>query len=196
MEDGKARRGCPSRNRRAGFPERARDSHDGGFTRRSGPGRTWGNGCTLDQVGGVFPTKMKPAFQPSLFVFCLCLGGCGVPLAAEVTAASRGEPSPRPRLTEALRLKVERDRSGEPGEVAVKMDRFVVREARIPRAAPKEHERDGQFSITQGGYVLKRHGEKFSTEVGLWRHIDLIEDPRDQLRQSERIRMSFLRLSW
>ena len=138
---------------------------------------------------------MKPSIQVSSFALFLCLSAA-VSLASEAPATSSVEPAPRPRLTEALRAKAEREQSGTSDGVAVKMDKVVVREARLPSAPPKEQERDGKFSLTQGGHVLKKHGDKFTTEVGLWRHIDIIDDPRDQLRQSERIRMSFLRLSW
>ena len=138
---------------------------------------------------------MKLSLQVNLFVLFLYLSGA-VFLAAEAPATAPVEPAPRPRLTEALRAKAERERSGASDGIAVKMDKVVVREARLPSAPPKEQERDGKFSLTQGGHVLKKHGDKFTTEVGLWRHIDIIDDPRDQLRQSERIRMSFLRLSW
>ena len=78
----------------------------------------------------------------------------------------------------------------------IKMDKVIVREFPVPNGPPKEQEREGPFSITQGGYVIKKRGERFSTEIGLWRHIDIIEDPRDQLRQSDRIRMGMLRFSW
>ena len=156
----------------------------------------FGNARSLDQVGRLVPNNMKSACKWRWFALCPCLITGGAAFAAEVPAAPRAEPSPRPRLTEALRLKVEQERTPEPDGGAVKMDKVIVREGRMPVAPPKEQERAGQFSITQGGYVLKKHGDKFSTEVGLWRHIDIIEDPRDQLRQSERIRMSFLRFSW
>jgi hypothetical protein len=138
---------------------------------------------------------MKLSRQVSSFALLLCLSVAGA-LAAEAPATARVEPAQRPRLTDALRAKAEREQSNASDGVAVKMDKVVVREARLPSAPSKEQERDGQFSITQGGHVLKKHGDKFTTEVGLWRHIDIIDDPRDQLRQSERIRMSFLRLSW
>ena len=138
---------------------------------------------------------MRLSLQVSSFALFLCLSRA-VSLAAEAPAIAPVEPAPRPRLTEALRAKAEREQSGTSDGTAVKMDKVVVREARLPTAPPKEQERDGQFSITQGGHVLKKHGDKFTTEVGLWRHIDIIADPRDQLRQSERIRMSFLRLNW
>ena len=59
----------------------------------------------------------------------------------------------------------------------MKMDKVIVREARVPSSPPKEQERKGQFSITEGGYLLKNHGERFSTEVGLWRHIDILKIP-------------------
>ena len=78
----------------------------------------------------------------------------------------------------------------------IKMEKVIVREAPVPNGPAKEQEREGPFSITQGGYVMKNRGERFSTEIGLWRHIDIIEDPRDQLRQSDRIRMGVLRVSW
>jgi hypothetical protein len=99
-------------------------------------------------------------------------------------------------LTEAIRDKVESERQSSAEGPAVKMKKVIVREARLPSGPSKEEQRDGPFSVAQGGYVLKNHGERFSTEIGLWRHIDIIEDPRDQLRQSERIRMGFLRISW
>lgn len=103
---------------------------------------------------------------------------------------------PRPRLTEALRARVEAEARKSGARPAVSLDRFIVRETPLPAGPPKEQEREGPFSITQGGYVLKKEGERFSTEVGLWRHIDIMEEPTDTLRQSMRIRMSILRFSW
>jgi hypothetical protein len=116
--------------------------------------------------------------------------------AAEAPAGSRSVPLPRPRLTEALRAKVETEPKSNADGAAIKMEKVIVREARLPSGPPKDEKREGPFSITQGGYVLKDRGERFSTEIGLWRHIDIIEDPRDALRQSDRIRMGFLRVSW
>src|SRR5687767_9117721 len=107
--------------------------------------------------------------------------------AAEVPTA----PLPRPRLTDALRAKVASEHFGSAEGSALKMEKVIVREKRVPSGPPKEEQREGPFSITQGGYVLKNRGERFFTELGLWRHIDIIEDPRDQLRQSDRIRMGF-----
>ena len=76
------------------------------------------------------------------------------------------------------------------------MEKVIVRGSRLPSGPPKDVQREGPFSLTQGGYVLKDRGERFSTEIGLWRHIDIIEDERDQLRQTDRIRMGILRISW
>jgi hypothetical protein len=99
-------------------------------------------------------------------------------------------------LTEALRAKAESERENEAKGTAVKMEKVIVREARLPSGPPKDVQREGPFSVTHGGYVLKERGERFSTEIGLWRHIDIIEDERDQLRQTDRIRMGVLRISW
>ncbi len=116
--------------------------------------------------------------------------------AAEAPTALRGAPMPRPRLTEALRAKAQIERPTTTEGAAVTMEKVIVRETRVPSGPAKEEQREGPFSITQGGHVLKNRGERFSTEIGLWRHIDIIEDPRDAVRQSDRIRMSFLRISW
>ncbi|MBL9212420.1 MAG: hypothetical protein JNL92_18305 [Opitutaceae bacterium] len=105
-------------------------------------------------------------------------------------------PQPRPRLTETLRAKAEEAARASASAGAVAMDKVVVRESRLPAGPPKEEQRDGEFSITQGGYILKRKGDKFSTEVGLWRHLDIMEDRAQADRQSTRIRMGFLRVSW
>jgi hypothetical protein len=99
-------------------------------------------------------------------------------------------------LTEALRAKAESERQSGAEGTAVKMENVIVQESRLPSGPPKDEKIEGPFSITQGGYVLKNRGKRFSTEIGLWRHIDIIEDPRDALRQSDRIRMGFLRISW
>jgi hypothetical protein len=99
-------------------------------------------------------------------------------------------------LTEALRAKAESERQISAEGTAVKMEKVIVQESRLPSGPPRDEKIEGPFSITQGGYVLKNRGERFSTDIGLWRHIDLIEDPRDALRQSDRIRMGFLRISW
>jgi hypothetical protein len=105
-------------------------------------------------------------------------------------------PMLRPRLTETLRAKAEVMSQETQSSKAVSMDKFVVKESRLSSGPPKEEQREGRFSITQGGYMLKNNGEKFSTEVGLWRHIDIMEEPTVQLRQSTRIRMGFLKVSW
>jgi hypothetical protein len=114
---------------------------------------------------------------------------------AEAPIAARIAPMPRPRLTEALRAKVENESRGEAKPV-VNLERFIVREAPLPSGPPKEEQREGPFSMTQGGYLLKNRGERFSTELGLWRHIDIMEEPTEALRQGVRIRMGFLRVSW
>ncbi len=116
--------------------------------------------------------------------------------AAEAATDSRGVPSPRPRLTEALRAKAEGSSQDGAKDSAVKMDRVIVREIPLPAGPPKDVQREGPFSLTEGGHVLKSRGERFSTEIGLWRHIDIIEDQRDQLRQTDRIRMGVVRISW
>jgi hypothetical protein len=95
-----------------------------------------------------------------------------------------------------LRAKAEREPRDEANGTAVKMDKVIVRDDPVPTGPPKDVQREGPFSIAQGGHVLKSRGERFSTEIGLWRHIDIIEDERDQLRQTVRIRMSVLRFSW
>ena len=131
-----------------------------------------------------------------LFAAILCVSTARNFTAAEVPTASSSTPSPRLRLTEALRAKVEKERQDSAKETAIKMEKLVVREAPLPSGPPKDVQREGPFSLTQGGYLLKNRGERFSTEIGLWRHIDIIEDERDQLRQTVRIRMGVLRISW
>lgn len=76
------------------------------------------------------------------------------------------------------------------------MAKVVVRESPLPSGPSKAPPLTEKFSVTQGGYFLKSRGERFSTEVGLWRHIDIMDDPAVALRQSPRIRMAFLRFSW
>src|SRR5687768_12883344 len=88
--------------------------------------------------------------------------------AAEVTTASRSAPQPRPRLTEALRAKVETERQSTAHGAAIKMEKVIVREARLASGPAKDEKSEGPFSITQGGYLLKNRGERFSTEIGLW----------------------------
>ncbi len=117
-------------------------------------------------------------------------------VAAESSANSRAAPSPRPRLTETLRAKAQAEAQIAANVAAVKMDKVIVRESPLRTGPPKDVQRGGPFSLTQGGYVMKDRGERFSTEIGLWRHIDIMEDERDQLRQSDRIRMGILRVSW
>lgn len=134
--------------------------------------------------------------QGSLLGLLVCAGTVPNSVAAEAATDSRSLPSPRPRLTEALRAKAEVSSRDGAKDSAVKMDRVIVREIPLPAGPPKDVQREGPFSITQGGHLLKNRGERFSTEIGLWRHIDLIEDQRDQLRQSDRIRMGVLRISW
>ena len=143
------------------------------------------------------PGNMNLWLQRCLVTLVLFLGTSSQSGAAEAPIAPRGAPPlPRLRLTEALRAKAEGERQRDTDGAAVKIEKVIVRETRLPSGPPKEEQREGPFSITQGGYVLKNRGERFSTEIGLWRHIDVIENPADELRQSERIRMGFLRISW
>jgi hypothetical protein len=145
---------------------------------------------------------MKPADKSRtlrhrfVLSFALSVGALFPSAAAEAPATSRTAPLPRPRLTEALRATVENAATGAAGGAAVTMEKVIVQEARLPSGPPKEEQREGKFMITQGGYVLKGRGERFSTEFGLWRHIDIMEEPTDALRQTTRIRMGFLRVSW
>ena len=117
-------------------------------------------------------------------------------LAGADRESSATSPQPRPRLTDTLRAQAERGSEDRPAGPAVPLEKYVVRESRLPSGPPKEEERQGPFTLSQGGYLLKNRGEKFSTEVGLWRHLDIMEEPTVQLRQSTRIRMGFLKVSW
>ena len=76
------------------------------------------------------------------------------------------------------------------------MEKVIVREAPLPSGPAKEKPRDGPFSVTEGGYLLKNRGKRISTEVGLWRHIEIIDYSRDQLGQTGGVRMGLLSISW
>ena len=137
-----------------------------------------------------FP-EMNKAFPRNLTLAAVLIGS-----ALAVAGADDASPLPRPRLTETLRAKAEAISQEGQSSGTVTMDKVVVKEARLPTGPPKEEQTEGRFSITEGGYLLKNRGEKFSTEVGLWRHIDIMEEPTVELRQSTRIRMGFLKVSW
>lgn len=141
-----------------------------------------------------YPMISSP-LRSSLFV-ALALGMFLPPSAVVAADADRKSPMPRPRLTEALRAQAGATERSTAASSLVTMDKVVVRGSRLPSGPPKETPRDGKFSLTQGGYVLKERGKTFSTEVGLWRHIDLMESPTEALQQSSRIRMGLLRFSW
>jgi hypothetical protein len=132
----------------------------------------------------------------SWFVTVLVIASA-VPLPAAEDPATRSQaPKPRPRITESLRLKAEDiAREADPNR-SVMMDQVVVRGTRLPSAPPKEESWGGKFFFAEGGYVFKRQGETFTTQVGLWRHVDIIEDKVEQLKQSTRIKVDFLRISW
>lgn len=148
-------------------------------------------------VAGNYPMmNSNPWTRRCLLLLVPWIGIAAQSAAAEAPTETRSAPMPRPRLTEALRAKVEIERPTTTEGAAVSMEKVVIREGRLSSGPPKEEQREGPFSITQGGHVLKNRGERFSTEIGLWRHIDIIEDPREAVRQSDRIRMSFLRISW
>lgn len=126
--------------------------------------------------------------------------GLVVGLSADITAAeesaAKPTPQPRPRLTDAHRAQTERAAPAPQNPSVMTMDRVVVRESPLPSGPWKVQPLIEKFSLTQGGYLLKNRGKSFSTEVGLWRHIDIMEDPAVALRQSPRIRMGILRFSW
>ena len=117
-------------------------------------------------------------------------------MADEGRLISSQAPKPRPRITESLRLKADEIAQEVEASRSVTMDKVVVREFRLPSGPTKEQQREGRFSIAEGGYVLKSRGDKFTTQVGLWRHVDVIEDKVEQLKQSTRIKMDLLRISW
>jgi hypothetical protein len=136
--------------------------------------------------------------QRSLLALVLCWSTATKTAAADPSIAPISAPSSRPRLTEALRAKVENERVREIAKEvsAATMEKVIVRETRLPSGPPKELQQVEPFSITRGGYVFKKNGERLSIEVGLWRHIEVVDDPRDELRDTERIRMGLLRISW
>jgi hypothetical protein len=138
---------------------------------------------------------MNPIIPRCLLLIALSFGLSRYLSAADEPAV-RLTPQARPRLTDALRAKAEGNAPAAQSSAVVAMDKVVVRETPLPSGPPKEQQVDGKFSITEGGYLLKQRGEKFSTEVGLWRHIDIMEEPTVALRQSTRIRMGLLRFSW
>ena len=76
------------------------------------------------------------------------------------------------------------------------MEEVVVKEARVPTTPKKEQEADQPFSPIQGGHLLKRQGEKFTTEVGLWVHQDMMDDEMETLTDLSKIRMAVLRIKW
>jgi hypothetical protein len=76
------------------------------------------------------------------------------------------------------------------------MDKVIVREERLPIGPSKEPQTVGEFSATQGGYLLKKEGAKFTTEVGLWRHISVVPQWDERRDGNVRIRMGVLRVSW
>lgn len=122
--------------------------------------------------------------------------GLSSTLIASDGPAAMPMPQPRPRLTDALRAQAERPAPAPQNAAVVTIDRVVVRESPLPRGPSKTEPVNEHFSLTQGGYLLKNRGKSFSTEVGLWRHVDIMEDPAVALRQSPRIRMGILRFSW
>lgn len=141
---------------------------------------------------------MNPLSRHRLY-FGLVLATGAVVGAAEVGR----EPSPnvplaRPRLTDTLRAKADDiAREGAPAGGAIVLDRVIVRDRRhLPAGPPKDQPVEGRFSPAQGGYLFKNEGAKFTTEVGLWRHIDLIDERSEALKQSTRIRMGLVRISW
>ena len=117
-------------------------------------------------------------------------------VAAEDRAVGSQPPKPRPRITETLRVKADDIAREADTDRSIAMDKVVVRDSRLPSGPPKEQPREGRFAITDGGYVLKSRGDKFTTQIGLWRHVDIMEDKVEQLKQSERIKMDVLRISW
>lgn len=144
----------------------------------------------------LFPLpKMNQPFLRLLKVTALLMSAALAVEGADESSVPSA-PMARPRLTETLRAKAEVISQEAHSSGTVTMDKVVVKESRLSLGPPKEEQREGRFSITEGGYLLKNRGEKFSTEVGLWRHIDIIEEPTVQLRQSTRIRMGFLKVSW
>jgi hypothetical protein len=111
-------------------------------------------------------------------------------------ASSIGKtPLPRPRLTPAARARAEAVPI-EPQTDAVLMDKVVVGASRLPGGPAPELPSDASFSITAGGYILKNHGPKFTTHVGLSRHIDVLESPSDRVLQGTGVRMEVLRVTW
>src|ERR1043166_7816329 len=99
---------------------------------------------------------------------------------AEERPAGSGARMPRPRLTEPLRIKAEELARDAKASGTVTMDTFVVRESRPPNSI--QNGPPGE----QPGYRWKTDGAKFSTEVGLWRHISVVPkwDEENLLRRS------------
>jgi hypothetical protein len=116
--------------------------------------------------------------------------------AAEERVSSPETPKPRPRLTDSLRVKAENVAKDNASSRVVTMDKVVVREARLPSSPVRDPQTVEKFSITKGGYLLKTEGAKFTTEVGLWRHISIIPHVDEARDRDEKIRMGLLRIGW
>jgi hypothetical protein len=115
---------------------------------------------------------------------------------ADERSASAEAPKPRPRLTQTLRERAEEVPRVRQTVPTVTMDKVVVREERLPKGPAKEPQTIGEFSATHGGYVLKKEGDKFTTEAGLWRHISVVPLEDERRDGNVRIRMGVLRISW
>jgi hypothetical protein len=146
----------------------------------------------------------------STLVFCGSFAVASAASAASEAPGTSGRvPASRPRLTEALRAEVENKHvrtapldstssgnNDRKDEKTLTMEKVIVRELPLPSGPPKEAQREGPFSVTQGGYLWKKDGRRFTVEVGLWRHLDIVEDPRTELHQTDKIRMGLVRISW
>lgn len=116
--------------------------------------------------------------------------------AAEERVPSLETPKPRPRLTDSLRVRAEEVARDNASSRVVAMDEVVVRERRFPSGPVREAQTVEKFSVTEGGYLLKKAGAKFPTEVGLWRHVSVVPHVDEARDGNEKIRMGLLRISW
>lgn len=118
------------------------------------------------------------------------------PAAEQERAPAREGPKPRPRLTEAARIRAT-DTARENAQAQVTtLDKVEVRERRLPSGPERESGAVEKFSATGGGYLMKKEATGVTTEVGLWRHISAIPHEDERRDGNGALRMGVLRVSW